>query len=141
MPQEQFWRFYSFLDKGECVIHQWMDKSRIKTRGIVKIEARLRYLRLVKVWEPHYVKKLSGYEDIFELRVVYQRTQYRPLGCFGPINGVFTLLVGAVEKGGNFYPRNAPDLATQRREDIYTNRRLIHEYEPYEPKSKKSDEQ
>lgn len=132
MPIDQFWAFYSFLDRGNCVIHKWMDDIGIKIKAAGKIEARFRYLAFQQSWEPNLAKKLKGYDDIFEIRIRYESIQFRPLGCFGPGANQFSLLIGAIEKGDVFVPKNAPEVAKQRRELIYKNRSLIHEYEePY----------
>ena len=141
MPIEQFWTFYSFLDRGSCVIHQWMENAGVKKKAIVKIERRFSYLSFQQTWDPPLAKKLKGYDDIYEIRIRYESIQFRPLGCFGPSPKAFTLLIGAVEKDHNFIPRNAPEIAVQRRELIYSNRSLIHEYEePYIAPVKKSNE-
>lgn len=59
----------------------------------------------------------------------------RPLLCLGPIHNdqEFTLLVGAFEKGGEFDPRNAVEMAADRREQVVQNpsvRRCEHGQEP-----------
>jgi len=48
--------------------------------------------------------------------------QYRPLGCYGPERREFTLLIGAVEKGGKL-PRAALEAAVQRRKIILSDER------------------
>lgn len=140
MPIEPFWTFFSFLDRGTCVIHKWMNDIGMKTKARVKIETRFRYLSLQQTWEPNFAKKLNGYDDIYEIRIRHEGVQFRPLGCFDPHSRVFTLLIGAVEKDSNFRPRNAPEVAASRRKLISCNRSLIHEYESYIAPVKKSDE-
>ena len=103
----------------------------MKKKAIVKFETRLRYLGNTEVWSPDFVKKLKGYEGIYEIRIRYEQVQYRPLGCLGPNNREFTLLIGALEKDSEFVPKNAPNIAYNRKELIMTNRSLIHEYETF----------
>ena len=113
------------------MIHQWMDCIDMKKKAIVKFETRLRYLSNTKVWSPDWVKKLKVYDGLYEIRIRYEQVQYRPLGCFGPNDREFTLLIGALEKNSKFVPKNAPNIALQRKELILKNRSLIHEYEAF----------
>lgn len=128
---DPYWSFFSFFDHGEDVIHQWMDCIDMKKKAIVKFETRLRYLSNTKVWSPDWVKKLKVYDGLYEIRIRYEQVQYRPLGCFGPNDREFTLLIGALEKNSKFVPKNAPNIALQRKELILKNRSLIHEYEAF----------
>lgn len=136
----QHWKFCSFLNRGECVIHQWMTEIGIKAKGIQRIEARFNYLSVTQIWEPHYAKKLKGYDDLFEIRIRHEKVQFRPLGWFGPFPNQFTLLIGAVEKDWDFEPRNAPAIAMNRRQAINQDGSLIYEYQTYISPSKRSDE-
>jgi hypothetical protein len=67
------------------------------------------------------VSALAGWHDIYEIRVGSSGVQYRPLGCYGPDKHEFTLLVGAIEKGGKL-PRPALETAVQRRRIILADR-------------------
>jgi putative component of toxin-antitoxin plasmid stabilization module len=118
-----FWRFRDYLtERGENDIRHWLDGLSKKAR--IKIDRRIRYLENVQYFhrEPQYIKQLSGYEGIYEIRVVFGGDQYRPLGCYGPHEGEFTLLIGAMEQGDRFVPRDAPDLALQRKAIILSDR-------------------
>lgn len=118
-----FWTFKNYLSgNGENVIREWLHSLQKNAR--IKIDRRIRYLENVQYFhkEPQYIKALAGYEGIFEIRVVLQNIQYRPLGCYGPDRAQFTLLVGAVERGSRFEPRDAPELALQRKEIIHLYR-------------------
>lgn len=111
-----FWRFKDYLsERGDNEIRLWLDSLSKKAR--IKIDRRIRYLENIEHFhrEPQYIKQLVGYESIYEIRVVFSGDQYRPLGCYGPEQGQFTLLIGAFEVGDRFDPRNAPEIAVQRR--------------------------
>ncbi|MFM0326066.1 hypothetical protein [Caballeronia glebae] len=60
----------------------------------------------------------GGFRDFFEFRFKADNVQQRPLGFFGPDNGVFTLLVFATEKGSKFVPQNAYGMCCDRRETL-----------------------
>jgi len=118
-----FWTFKDYLnERGDNEIRLWLDSLSKKAR--IKIDRRIRYLENVQFFhgEPQYIKQLVGYEGIYEIRVVFSGDQYRPLGCYGPEDGEFTLLIGAFEVGDRFEPRNAPDIAVQRKAIILADR-------------------
>lgn len=74
-----------------------------------------------------YISPLTGHEGIFEIKFMSNRIVYRPLGCFGPDRHDFTLLIGAREHGDAFEPRNAPNIANDRRTVILQNGERAHE--------------
>jgi len=69
-------------------------------------------------WPLQYVSAYRGYPDLYELRIKSGGVQYRPLGCYGPGNRVFTLLIGAIEKGGKI-PRGDLESAVDRRTRVF----------------------
>lgn len=118
-----FWKFKDYLnERGDNEIRSWLDSLSLKAR--IKIDRRLRYLENVQYFhrEPQYIKQLAGYEGIYEIRVVFAGDQYRPLGCYGPEQGQFTILIGASEVGDRFAPRDAPEIAVQRKAIILVDR-------------------
>jgi len=74
-------------------------------------------LRTFAVLPPQYISAYVGYPDIFELKLKSGGVQYRPLGCYGPGNRVFTLLIGSIEKGGRI-PKGDLDSAVIRRKRV-----------------------
>lgn len=68
-------------------------------RAQAKIDAMILSLRVFSVLPPQYISD-CGYEHIWELRAGCSGVQYRPLGCYGPGQRAFTLLIGTIEKGG-----------------------------------------
>jgi len=107
------WLFKNFVNnRGDNEIRQWIDSLAKAVR--FKIDARVRYLQSVRQLKYPYVEKWVGEDDIYEMRVVFSGVQYRPLGCYGPERREFTLLVGAIEKGGQLEPRDAVKIAKAR---------------------------
>lgn len=80
---------------------------------------RVRYLANTSKadWHEPQAKKLSGTEDIYEIRFK-SAIQYRPLGFFGPGSSEFTILVWASKKGSVWTPSGAIESAAQRRKAI-----------------------
>jgi hypothetical protein len=107
------WTFLNFVDgRGQNVIKEWLDD--LPPSAKAKINARIRHLSVMDSWPPQWMKKLRGYEGLFELRVVQSGTQYRPLGCYGPGQKRFTFVLGALEQGDRIRPPDAFTTAVDR---------------------------
>ena len=126
------WLILDFIEPRQIgyvnPIRRWIDAQPIKAG--TKIDTRIELLEVTKDWHPTYCKKLRGYEEVYELRIVFNNVQYRPLGFKGPGEKEFTILVGATEKGkGRFQPPDAPKTAEERRKIVLSDRRRVHEHE------------
>lgn len=130
-----YWIFKHFHnDQRTDLIEVWLAGLPIEDR--VKIRTRFAYLATIKDksgWKPPFARKLKGTKkgiELYEIRINADRVLYRPLGCFGPGEGEFTVLIDAIERGtGVFEPRRAIDIATQRFKLVHQNRRYIGEYD------------
>lgn len=78
-------------------------------------------------WSPHLVYPLTDSDGIYEIRFKVKNVLYRPLGFFGPKRHEFTLLVPAREQGDCFVPRNAKDLAEERKKVVLEDEGRAHE--------------
>lgn len=109
------WTFRVFWDDGKVSdFLEW--RKRLPHRARAKLDKIITYMEITKDWtNTKYFRPLSGYEGIAEIRFFINNKQYRPLGCYGPKKGEFTLLVGAEEKGNRFRPLSAPETAKRRR--------------------------
>ena len=99
-------------------------------RACVRIDRKLRYLERMETLDRPHVGVIHGFEKIYEIVVKCDGVQYRPLGTYGPGRRDFTLLVGAIEKGGGLEPRSAPRTAEERRIEVLNDpgRSCEHEY-------------
>ena len=123
-------------DSGENVISAWM--STISVRAKASINVKLEHILAQtpqKDWHKSRVAaKRKGEPDLWEVKVYSDNVQWRPLGFFGPKSGTlgtFTLLVGALEKGGKLNPPGATDEAQARKAKVTINPqkyRRIHDY-------------
>jgi hypothetical protein len=74
-------------------------------------------------WRRPEFDLLSGkHRAIGEIRFKVDK-QYRILGCFGPNQSEFTMLVGSSKKGKNYDPRSALDTALERMDQVLKNGR------------------
>ncbi len=121
------WTFKVFISsRGEDVFKKWLNTLSVKARA--KIKTRIKYLEIEKTWKKQYFKKLSGYTDLYEIRIVFNNIQYRPIGCYGPKDGEFTILIGAIKKGRKFKPKDALNTANERR-NLIDKEEYTNEYE------------
>ena len=124
----KYWTFKLFIsDKGDKEVEEWLNNG-IPKKAKARIRARLAYLEVTKTWVPDLVTKYKSSDKIFEIRVTVQNIQYRPLGCYGPNEKEFTLLIGAEEKGGKLIPHNSIKFAEERRKLIFQDKRYTYEY-------------
>jgi len=110
------WTFKGFLsENGRDIFQEWYEQ--LPERAQAKFDTILEYLRDTPQtqWSTTLVLALTETEGIFEIRFKIRNVLYRPLRCFGPGRGEFTLLVPAREHGNAFEPKNAIALAAARR--------------------------
>jgi len=104
------WTFDDFLDdSGESVIDEWFAEIGVEVEAF--IERRLKDMTPMRQWPEKWASKYKTTE-LIELRITFNKVQYRPLGCYAP-NFHFWLLLGAIEKGR--IPRSDVETALRRR--------------------------
>ena len=127
------WTFFDFVEDGENCIAIWINRELAPSeiRNVKKkLNTRLDYMAAIVHWDERFAKMLSGDCDgLFEVRFRIGRTQYRPLGCFGPGDQEVTLLIGAKEVNGHFRPLSACTTAQHRKALVMSSRRYICPHE------------
>jgi hypothetical protein len=125
----KLWVFCDFIDAaGENVVHAWLHSRAVSVKARMRINRIITHLEAAPSTDwGDYVKTLSGdeYSGLMELRVTVQNVQYRPLMVHGPGRGDVTILLGAIERGGQFEPRTACERAQANRLHITTPERTI----------------
>ncbi len=107
------WTFKVFISsRGVDVFDKWLNTLPDKDQA--KIETIIRRLEITKKLGRPLTGKLKGYPNLYEIIVLSGNIQYRPIGCYGPKKGEFTILIGAIKKGGKFEPKSALDTAYNR---------------------------
>ncbi len=100
-------------DNGEREFENWMNE--LHPSEYFKIDKIIKHLEINKDWRGPYFDKIQGYENLYELRAFgLNKVPLRPLGCFGPGEKEFTILLGAKKKNGNYTPKDAFDIAERR---------------------------
>lgn len=114
------WTIYDFVGPdGECPFAEWQASLPIEAQAF--IDARLLAMRALRRWSDKWASKYRTTEKIIELRIPFNKIQYRPLGVYA--RGMsFVLVEGAIEKGGKL-----PDGSIRRA----VNRQLLLESEPH----------
>ena len=114
------WEFLDFVSgRGVNEIHAWLNSKDVPHKAKAKINARVVSLRGFPIFPEAYFSSYKGWDDIYELRIVYGGVQYRPFGCYGPSRMQFSLLVGGIEKGA--VPKSLLKVADERRQIILSD--------------------
>ena len=123
-----YWKLNVYLnDGGKDEIDEWLTNLPPEAEAIIRTF--LTFLISQEYLREPFVKKLKGSKKIYELRIKHNGIQYRPLGCYGPLNKEFTLLIGATKKGDIWNPPNAIKNADKRCKLIHDNRGYVREYD------------
>jgi hypothetical protein len=111
------WTFKVFISSsGVDVFAKWLNTLPDKDQA--KIETIIRRLEITKTLGRPYTAKLKGYPGLYEIIVFSGKIQYRPIGCYGPNQKEFTILIGAIKKGRKFKPKDALNTAYKRSKQI-----------------------
>lgn len=96
-----------------------MHSNAVTHAARARIYAEIRIIRTLAELKRPEVGMLKGEcKGLLELRIKVNNVQYRPLCYRGPGPREITILIGAVEKGGEFDPKNACETAFNRIELI-----------------------
>jgi hypothetical protein len=128
---DNYWIFKHFHNEhGVDLIQAWL--GGLSPEDLAKVNTRFAYLAAIKdksAWRRPFAAKLRGMpkgSSIWEIRIDGDGVLYRPLGCFGPKEDEYTVLIDAIERGkGVFEPRRAPDIAVRRCKLIHQDRRYV----------------
>jgi hypothetical protein len=123
------WTFNDYLTAdGTNKFHEWLNSRDVSVGAKAKINARIVSLRGFTVFPEQYFSAYKGWDDLYELRIVFAGVQYRPFGCYGPGRWAFTLLVGGIEKGK--VPKSILEVANERRKIVlaHPSRVCLHDY-------------
>ena len=93
------WTFLDYVEvDGTNVIEVWLESLPIKAQA--RVDSRILAMMGQIIWPEGWVSAYEVYDGILEMRITNAGIQYRPLGCYGPEQRQFTLLIGAIEKDG-----------------------------------------
>ncbi len=97
------WTILDFLEPGgKCPFFEW--QSRLPLDAQAQIDARLLQMAGLLRWQEKWISKYKTTEKIYELRIPFNKIQYRPLGVYAP-SRTFILVEGAIERDGKIPAR------------------------------------
>lgn len=123
----RWWMKTYVSESGREAFAQWFKKQTKRCRAkFLRRMAQLSDLPKEK-WEapPHYpyAKRLKrDGKGLWEVRILVEKKQVRPIGYFGPGKSDYTFLIGAEEKSGKFVPKNTIETAQKRKKCIEEGR-------------------
>ena len=93
------WTIKDFVEaSGKCPIWDWLS-SEIPPEAKAHIDARILQMMNLLHWSEKWISAYKNSDKILELRIPFQKVQYRPLGIYQP-GRTLILLEGAIEKDG-----------------------------------------
>lgn len=93
------WTFSEYKEEsGRAPFSEWVGSLEPGAKAFV--DDRLLVMTGMSRWPPKWASSYRGTNKIIELRITFNKVQYRPLGIYSPWRRFdFVLLGGAVEKG------------------------------------------
>lgn len=129
------WTFKDYVTaNGRNAITDWIDSQPAGTSKRLKsaLNTLLLILEGQERLERPSVGQLRGKpcRGLFELILLVDKIQFRPIGCYGPKDDEFTLLAGATENGKKLIPASICDTANTRKQDIKRKERVCdHQFD------------
>jgi len=80
--------FFDFVNaRGENEILTWLNSSEVPKEAKAKINARVVTLQGFPIFPEQYFSAYKGWDDLYELRIIYGKVQYRPSDFMGLADG------------------------------------------------------
>ena len=122
------WTILDFVEpRGRCPFFEW--QSRVPLDAQAQIDARLFQMAGLLRWPEKWISKYKTTEKIYELRIPFNKIQYRPLGVYAP-SRTFILVEGAIERGGKI-PASALARAERRQRLLAKEPHHVREHRIY----------
>ncbi len=122
------WTILDFIEPGgKCPYFEW--QSGLPLDAQAHIDARLSQMAGLLRWPEKWIKKYKTTEKIYELRIPFNKIQYRPLGVYAP-GRTFILVEGAIERGGKI-PASALARAENRQKLLAKEPHHVREHRIY----------
>jgi len=121
------WTFVEFVERsGATPFSDWV--LSLPDDAQAHIAARLLQMEALPQWPEKWASRYKGYTSLVELRMQWNRRQYRPLGVYARgQRGTFVLLAGAIEKGGKL-PKGDLESADRRRKELLREPTRVQPY-------------
>jgi len=138
-PSSILYELFDFRSaRGENMILRWVKDEKLTTRACATLNQKLDRLQQMDYELAKNTHLLAGpiYKNVYKLVIHADGVMLRPMLCRGPLDNEkeYTLLLGAIEKGGKL-PAGAKEKAEENRETVIgdLSRRCTHERIPGHP--------
>lgn len=126
----KYWNFKEYKsDAGHKEFTKWIEEQPKEAKAAIHVT--MEQVEIRKLLGPPFTEKLSGADDIWELKAKAANIQYRPLFCLGQ-PGEIIFLIGATKTGDRrkvkWNPSSAIQTAGKRRKLVLADRRYVDEY-------------
>jgi hypothetical protein len=112
------WTFYDYVEaSGTVPFRDWLLALPPEPQAF--IDARILQMAGLQRWPEKWVSTYRGADKLLELRIPYNKVQYRHLGIYAP-NRSFIFLAGAIERNGKI-PGDTITAAVRRQKDVEAN--------------------
>lgn len=119
------WTFYDYIEPtGRIPFLEWL--VGLPDEAQAAIDARILMMTAVPRWSEKWISKYKTTDKVYELRIPFQKVQYRPLGCYKR-GWSFVLLAGAIEKDGKL-PKEIVSAADQRQKILEKEPHRVREH-------------
>jgi hypothetical protein len=120
------WAFGEYAEPGGVAPFSiWLRD--LETGPQAFVDNRLLKMAGLRQWPEKWASKFQGTEKLIELRIPYNKVQYRPLGIYSPWRRYsFVLLGGAIEKGR--IRKEVIDTMLARQKRVEEHSRYVREY-------------
>jgi hypothetical protein len=119
------WAFWEYVEaSGRAPFSDWLEAQPVEAQA--RIDARILQMAGMVRWPEKWVSAYHGAGKLYELRVPFNRVQYRPLGMYSDGHS-FVLLAGAIEKGGKI-PASVVAAAANRRDIVQGDMTRVRRY-------------
>lgn len=124
------WEFWDYVEAdGTSPFARWL--SCLDPAAQAHIDTRMLAMEALATWPEKWASRYRGTEGLFELRMPFNRVQYRPLYMHHPRRRrCLVILVGTIEKGSKL-PQSDVTTAVRRRATILKepDRAIRHRYD------------
>lgn len=121
------WRFFDYVERsGANPYALWHAGLEEDAQAIV--DARIGTMEGQQTWPPKWTSDMKGRDKIFEIRITWNKMQFRPMAMFAPtVRRGVVLLGGGIEKSGKL-PPGLLDAVEARRDTLLSdpNRMIPH---------------
>lgn len=122
------WTFYDYVEpSGRVPFGNWL--ATLPDEVQAHIDARLLVMRGLMTWSEKWISSYRSTGKLYELRIPFNKVQYRPLGMYAS-GRAFILLAGATERDGKL-PAETVRMAVDRQKLLWKEPHHVRQHRYY----------